>query len=393
MRKHLFVAALLWLFVSQPAPAQQFVLPSSFAGWTCASPTGLNVAQPSGPVAGDPAAIAKEFGFASGEQCTYTRGQDSLNVQLYHMKDASAAYGEYAYLRTPDLPKATFNEHSSLSANRALILDGDFVLDVTGKNVTGSAQDVKALLAAVHSRASGGQLPALWQHLPADGVVLHSDHYILGPVALAQFFPLAQNDWIGFAVGAEAETAHYRLGNSDMTLVIADFPTPQIAMAKVKELQQKFGIQADAATPSSSNLYAKRDGTLIAIVSGAKSFPEANKVLGQIQTETEVTWNEPTFQFKEPSIEMMVVGSIVGTGVICGFALIAGLAFGGFRLFIKRLLPGKVFDRADQLQVLQLGLASKPIDAEDFYGISGRLIPKDTVDKNLPDRTAMRIFR
>jgi hypothetical protein len=64
---------------------------------------------------------------------------------------------------------------------------------------------------------------------------------------------------------------------------------------------------------------------------------------------------------------MMIVGAITGTGVICLFATIAGLAFGGVRLVVKRA-TNKVFDRPDQVQVLQLGLSSKPINAEDFYG-------------------------
>jgi len=62
-------------------------------------------------------AIAAEYGFVSGEQCTYTRGNDSLETQLYVMKDATAAYGEYSYLRTPELPKAGLAEHSSMSRN------------------------------------------------------------------------------------------------------------------------------------------------------------------------------------------------------------------------------------------------------------------------------------
>jgi hypothetical protein len=116
-------------------------------------------------------------------------------------------------------------------------------------------------------------------------------------------------------------------------------------------------------------------------------------LLEQIQSGTEVTWNEPTFQFREPSIEMMIVGAIFGTGTICLFAIIAGLAFGGFRILIKRALPDKVFDRSSHLQVLQLGLASKPINADDFYGMGGPPAPKAEVDEHLPDRVAMRIFR
>jgi hypothetical protein len=68
----------------------------------------------------------------------------------------------------------------------------------------------------------------------------------------------------------------------------------------------------------------------------------------------------------------MIVGAIEGTAVICLFAVIAGIGFGGFRLVMKRFLPDRVFDRSSTMQVLQLGLGSKPINAEDFYGIEGK---------------------
>src|ERR1700675_2536074 len=130
---------------------------------------------------------------------------------------------------------------------------------------------------------------------------------------------------------------------------------------------------------------------MLEIVSGAPTRALAESLLNQIQSGTQVTWNEPTFQFKEPTIEMMIVGSIIGTGVICGFAVIAGVAFGGFRLVMKRALPNKVFDRSSQIQVLQLGLSSKPINAEDFYQFDGTSIPDIHVDKKLPDRVALRL--
>ena len=89
----------------------------------------------------------------------------------------------------------------------------------------------------------------------------------------------------------------------------------------------------------------------------------------------------------------MIVGSIIGSGVICLFALIAGISFGGLRLIVKRVMPGKVFDRSEYVQILQLGLGSKPINSEDFYGYSAEPTEKVVVDKNLPDRVALRIFR
>jgi hypothetical protein len=223
-------------------------------------------------------------------------------------------------------------------------------------------------------------------------MIQRSDHYVLGPVALNEFFPLGADDWLGFSHGAEAETAQYQLDGKTVTLLLADFPTPQIASDELARLGKKFSVNG-SNSGTGAPLFAKRTVTMLEIVYGAATQAEAAPVLNQIESGTQVTWNEPTFQFKEPSIEMMIVGSIIGTGIICAFTLVAGLAFGGFRLVVKRALPNKVFDRSSQIQVLQLGLSSKPINAEDFYQPDGTAIPEIHVDKHLPDRVALRIFR
>jgi hypothetical protein len=198
----------------------------------------------------------------------------------------------------------------------------------------------------------------------------YSDHYFLGPQALNQFLPLASGDWLGFSQGAEAELAKYHLGGHEVTLLIADFPTPQAAQKKLGELQAQFNMNNSNAA-GGTPVYAKRSLTLVAIVSGAQTEAEANNLLKLVSSSAEVTWNEPSFELTQPNIGTIVVGTIIGTGIICAFALISGIAFGGFRLVVKRFFPDRVFDRSSQMQVLQLGLSSKPINAEDFYGLGG----------------------
>jgi hypothetical protein len=357
-----------------PASAQR-ILPGSFGGWTGSPQAGL----PSPVVrAGDPGAIAtsnplgaiaQEYGFVSAEQADYSRGSRQLQVMLYRMKDPSGAYGMYSYLRSPDMPRADVTDHSAMSRERALLLDGNLVLDIHGADLQRASEDLNALLAAVNPKAEQGPLPTISEHLPTQGFIERSDKYILGPQTLNQFFPVTPNDWLGFGTGAEAEVARYRVDGRELNLLIADFPTPQTAQKKLTQLQQDYHVNAPSAAPNGSPIFARRSITLLAIVSGARTLEEANKLLDQIQSGTEVTWNEPTFQFKEPAITTMIVGAIIGTGIICCFAIISGLAFGGFRLVVKRWLPDKVFDRSSQMQVLQLGLGSKPINSEDFYGI------------------------
>ena len=318
------------------------------------------------------ASARQEYGFVSAEQAAYSRGKDTLQVTLYRMKDPSGAYGMYSYLRSPDMPRAAVTDHSAMSRERALVLDGNLVLDIRGADLQRSSGDLNTLVAAVNPKADQGPLPTISEHLPTKGFIERSDKYVLGPVTLNQFFPVNSNDWLGFGTGAEAEVARYRVDGRELNLLLADFPTPQTAQKKLAQLQRDYHVNAPAADANGSPIFARRSITLLAIVSGARTLEEANKLLDQIQSGTEVTWNEPTFQFKEPPITTMIVGAIIGTGVICCFALISGLAFGGFRLVIKRWLPDKVFDRSSQMQVLQLGLGSKPINSEDFYGIERR---------------------
>jgi hypothetical protein len=386
MRHRIWLLAAALLLFALPAFAQG-ILPASLSGWISqgspASQTPTDNAQSS---------AFREYGYVSGEVRSYSHGNDRIDVALYKFKDPSGAYGAYSFLRQPDMAKADLTEHSSTSSDRALALTGDLVLDVHGTHIVEHEQQLKSLVSAAARHARDGLLPSLWQHLPQNDIVPRSDRYILGPQTLNQLFPGNLGDSLGFQSGAEAEIAHYRVNGQDTQLLIADFPTPQLAQQQLATLEKKFNV--NGSNPGAgSPLYAKRTITLLAIVAGAPNQADAGNLLGAVHSGTELTWNEPAFQFKEPRIEVMIVGSIIGSGVICLFAIIAGISFGGLRLIVKRVMPGKVFDRSEYVQILQLGLGSKPINSDDFYGYSTGPTEKVRVDKNLPDRVALRIFR
>ncbi|HXN99046.1 MAG TPA: DUF6599 family protein [Candidatus Acidoferrales bacterium] len=368
----LSLAAVLLSFAATSSSAQQ-VVPDSFVGWSCNGRTAFNPAQPS-EIASQTASsvgndVLAEYGFVAGEQCEYTRGSERLGVQIYRMKDPSGAYGLYSYMRTADLPHSTLTGHSALGPSRALALDGNLLLDIRGTELPKREKDLKALVAAVKVHAEEGPLPSLPDEMPTLGMVERSDHYVLGPATLYQFVPVASSDWLGFSQGAEAESARYRAEGHELTLLLADFPTPQTAAKKLAELQKVYHVNGTNPEPGAPPIFAKRSMTLLAIVYGARTQGEADALLKQVESGAEITWNEPTFQFKEPPITAMIAGTIIGAGIICMFAIISGIAFGGFRLVVKRYFPDKVFDRSSHLQVLQLGLGSKPINSEDFYGL------------------------
>jgi hypothetical protein len=367
------VAALATLALTSKAQD----LPDDFGKWSATGPA-MPLAAGATGVDTD---VLKEYGLVGIAQRVYTRNSEKLEVTLYRTNDPTGSYGLYSYLREPDMRRVNVTEHSALAPKRALILEGDNVIDIAGKNLGLLTEDFKYLASGMVPKTDVGPYPVLYGHLPQNGLILDSDRYILGPVALHQFFPVGGGDWLGFSTGAEAEVARYRTPQGEVTLLLADYPTPQAAQKKLRDFSQIFDLnlasgqpETTAAPKSASGegktaLFVTRSMTLIGLLSGAKSQAQAESLLGQIHSGTELTWNEPGFEFDQPNIGVIIVGIIYGTGILCLFALIAGLAFGGVRLAVKRLLPGRVFDSTNQLQVLQLGLGSKPINSQDFYGL------------------------
>lgn len=360
------IAILLTLLALAAYPAHaQHVLPQSFGGWAVAAPLDTDLDR----TAGDAAPILRENGMESVERLSYTNGADTLLVTLYRMKDASAAYGAYSFLRSPEMAGAKLTEHSSLSHGRALILIGNSVAEVSGKDIEHKRADLKLLIAQVSKKPGGGLYPALWQYLPLDGIVSHSDRYILGPVALHHELPLAADDWLGFSSGAEAELARYRLDGQELTLVLIEYPTPQIASKQLESLAKRFNLNSPSKPGENSKpaLFARQTSSLVALVANARSQKIADALFQNVTYQPNLTWNEPSFSFMQPGWGTILVGIFLGTGLLCVFALASGLAFGILRIVVKHFWPGKVFDRTNQVQILQLGLSSKPIEAKDFY--------------------------
>jgi len=86
-----------------------------------------------------------------------------------------------------------------------------------------------------------------------------------------------------------------------------------------------------------------------------------------VKYETEITWNEPGHRATDPPMVLIMFKIFIFTGLFLGVATAVGVAFGGFRVIIKRLFPGKVFDRPEDIEVLQMGLSGKKIDPTDMY--------------------------
>jgi len=325
------------------------VLPPAFNGWQL---EGQTAKAGSDPAAADPAdaAVLKEYGFTGFESATYARGGRKMQVKAARFTDASGAYGAFTYYVQPQMQTEKIGDQGASNNKRILFYRGNILVDVNLELVTAmSAADLRALADAL-PRAKGNisALPTLPGNIPKQSYVANTARYIVGPVALDRLGVPLPASLINFNVSPEVEFAKYHSSNGEASLTLINYPTPQIAGERLKALQ--------SAGLSGGPFYFKRTGPLVAAVNGNIPESEAQSLLASINYDADVTWNQATKPNPRDNIGNLIVGIFTLIGAILLIALILGFAFGGVRVVAKKLFPNRVFDRPEDVEIIQLNL-------------------------------------
>lgn len=298
----------------------------------------------------------------------YSNGSQQLTVNLYQLRDPSSGYEVYTSMINPSMRPSVLGKNSAVDHERLVTLVGNLVVEVRPPQPI-STKDLQALAKMLQARADQTPLPPLRAYLPNDQMLDGTQRYSLGTAGFraaaadsnrAAFAGLA--DKAGFNEGAEAMLAQYRAGKEEGVLLLLDYPTPQLATYHQKHLELGLTeISKLEETP------IERRGSLLMMVLSPSSPAYAEKLRKSVNYETQVTWNEPTHTITDPPWARVLVNIFVGTGVFMVAAVVLGIGFGGVRVVTKIFFPGKVFDRPERMEILQLGLSGKRIDPRDFY--------------------------
>ncbi|HEY2460167.1 MAG TPA: DUF6599 family protein [Candidatus Acidoferrum sp.] len=364
MRKLYLVAAfLVAALAATDCYAQKMALPEHFGGWSGKpSPEWVETEAPRNYVD-----IWKETGRTTGEYCQYSSGTATVGVSLHKFQDPTSAYEAYTALLGPPLQLLPIaGRNSAANGTWLLVLVGNFILNVSPPQGLSPA-DLEALEKAAGASADKSPLPPVRTYLPENGLRNGTQKYALGPAGFQSAFEsLKRPEYAGlakeagFSSGAEAMLAEYQSGKDLAVLLLLEYPTPQLAELHSHHLQS--ALSGKLATTK-----IERKGSLLSMVLGASSTGYAEKLRNSVNYETQVTWNEPSQTMTDPPITSTLVKIITGTGVIMVLAIVLGIAFGGVRVLTKKFFPGKVFDRSEGMDILQLGLSGKPIKSRDLY--------------------------
>jgi hypothetical protein len=364
MRKPTFIAALMLALAAAPySSAQQLLLPAHFGNWSGQpSPMWVETEAPLNFVD-----IWKETGRVTGEYCQYANSGATISVSLEKYRDPSNAYEAYTALIRPEMHPSTLGRTSAVDGDRLFALLGGFILEVRPTPAI-SDVDLAALVKSVSGHADQTPLPPIRAFLPR-GFIDGTQRYARGPAGFRNAVAALKQDEFanlaseaGFDLDAEAMFAHYREGNDEAVLVLIDYPTPQLAEQHLRHLEQAISPASKQAGTT-----VKRKGSLLSLVLRPSSTAYGDALRSAVNYETVVTQNEPHQTVTDPPLLTTVAKIFIATGVFMVIAVVLGVAFGGVRLLTKIFFPGKVFDRPEQMDVLQLGLSGKRINSRDFY--------------------------
>jgi len=359
-----FVAAASVSFAAEGTPPAR-ILPPSFAGWSTKSP---QISKD--PGAADPAnaALLKEYAFTGFEGAAYTRDDGrKLTIKAAQFQDASGAYGAFTFYKMPQMLNEKIGDQASSLNERVLFYRGNILVDAVFDHLSAmSAAELRELSGLLpRPPNAGGNLPGLPAYLPKESYVKNTAKYIVGPIALERVGAPLPPQYVDFSKGAEVALGEYSASGGEASLMLVSYPTPQIAAAQFKEIES---AQKDHKL---GEFAIRRTGPILVLASGAISSSDAQALVSSVNYEADVTWNEKAPSRRDNAANL-IVGVIVLAAIICGLSVVAGVAFGGVRIAMKRLLPGKVFDRPDQMEIIALHLSDRSDRAPDS-GVSSSI--------------------
>ena len=332
-------------------PGGRAVLPLQFGGWQTTT-----VQKSTNPAVADAANALplKEYGFTDFATAIYTRNRnEKLTIRAARFADASGAYGAFTFYREPAMLEEQIGNRGASWNNRVLFFNGNILIDAIFEQITAmSAAELRELSSDLPlPSGNAGNLPTLPSYLPQQSSVPNSAKYVLGPATLAAVGAPVSSQMVDFSSGAEVMLGKFATSNGEATLMVIDYPTPQIAAQELR----RFNAAQTASPPTlPSPLYDRRTGPLVVATTGAISQSEAKALLASVNYEANVTWNENTYLSKKDNIGNLIVNIIILCAIIGGLAIVAGIAFGGLRLLIKRFWPGRIFDRPEDVEFIAL---------------------------------------
>jgi hypothetical protein len=356
MKRLLIALSVFFAMAANAAPpaAKEAVLPKVFAGWQVASSSTSTEPAKADPAYAD---LLREDGFKLVETAEYTKPGRKMSIKAARFDDATGAYAAFLFYRTPQMAKEDIGEQAASAGERVLFREGDLLLDVNFDRLTPMSPGELRELASDLPRIAGvgANVPNVAGYLPTAGVEQGTVKFASGPIGLLRMNSPLPASLVDFSKYAEVASADYDTSSGTAKLTVIAYPEPAIAGERLRAIEAFHPFAANGS-PQPAKLYTKRSGRLVAVVTGNIPDDEAKTLLASVSYDADVTWNQNTHFGRENNLGSLLVNIIILTAGIVVLAVVAGFAFGGMRIIMKRLFPNRVFDRSQEVEIIRLNI-------------------------------------
>lgn len=245
-----------------------------------------------------------------------------FSATAWRLADSTGAFALFQSRRPPGATASDLAPLAAKTSDGVLFAYGNYVFQFTGSQP--GASELQALYNSL-PKFSNAPLPALIGTLPQETRVPNSERYILGPVSLQRFEPSIQPSVAAFRLGAEGQLARYTTAKGLLTLIVFAYPTPTMARDQAVEFQK---------IPMAM---VKRTGPLVAITVAPPDQDAAERLLGKIQYQAQVTVNEKVPGSDVRGFAGDLLNMFALAGVLILFCILAGVAYGGYRILRQKV--------------------------------------------------------
>lgn len=328
------------------------------------------------PATADPtnADVLREYRFTDFASSTYTRDDGrTLKIRAARFADASGAFGAYTFYLQQEMAKEQIGDEGASLGQRVLFYRGHVLVDALFSQESAMSGSQLRELAAALPRPSGSNanLPTFIEFMPHRGYIANTQKYAMGPAALAAVAPPVSADLVDFGASSEVTLARYNTSSGEATLMLISYPTPQLAAVHLRRIEASRQQAGVSSTQNTVSFSAKRTGPILAIATGPISDSDAKFLRDMVNYEASVTWNTPADNPQAHDLYMLILNVVILCAVLGGLAVVAGVAFGGFRILMKRWFPDKLFDRPEQMEFISLHLTETVVKGTSQTGTEG----------------------
>jgi hypothetical protein len=363
---------------ANPGEAQA-ILPKQFSGWQL---QGMSQASKDATAADSAnAALLKEYGFSDVESATYKSDDGrTLKIRAARFADASGAFGAYMFYVQPEMAREEIGDQGASLNQRVLFYRGHILVDAVFSQLSiMSAANLRELAGILpHPDGNAGSLPPILAFMPHHGYQSNTEKYAEGPLGLAAIAAPLPAELVDFSASPEVVLGQYSTPGGDATLMLIEYPTPALAAEHLRRIDAVHHAASPqpgvTAVENIGPYFDKRTGPIVAIAAGPLSQSDAQTLLGAVNYDASVTWNENTYFDKKNNIANLLVNIILLCIIVGAISLAVGVAFGGARVLLRRYFPGRVFGSVDQTEFISLDL-TEPSSAPAVGGTAAPIEP------------------